>query len=483
MDNTKDVIRLYFMIAVSVAFVYFTPTTITNFYFLVLLFAFFNSKKEYFWFALVFIFIERPGGLFTNRLVESGSRLPFFRVASGFSITFEDLFILLALLKAVQKGIRPKLFFRRSLRNFLIFFVILFIFSFTIGMSIDSSLRSIRNILPYTLFVSFPILIYNREKFVRFSYLIYSILFLVLISQLFQLSTGGKLVSLFGPAEESALRMDVSMRLIDASFISLFSLITSLFFLATREDYFNRRFLQIIAIISYLSVFLTATRGWIIAYSIIFIFFIISSPNKKKLFPSLILPVLIVVIVFSSVPILRSQVDRVYTRIKTLEKLAEGDATAGGTLSRLTERGPRVMKKFRESPILGWGFSDEKLKYTDEHVGNQNILLSTGIVGYGLFLIFWLRFLFVIYSNQRKLSRANSYKKALSILLYAFIGIFIIHSTSTQLFGLDIMSYYLNKAFFLVFFFVMTDLFLKEALAEEQEMANNNSGILVINKN
>ena len=41
----------------------------------------------------------------------------------------------------------------------------------------------------------------------------------------------------------------------------------------------------------------------------------------------------------------------------TLEKMGKGDLALGGTLSRLTERGPKVMSKFYESPVFGFGFA------------------------------------------------------------------------------------------------------------------------------
>jgi O-antigen ligase len=129
-------------------------------------------------------------------------------------------------------------------------------------------------------------------------------------------------------------------------------------------------------------------------------------------------------------PYIQSQVSRSYERFMTMETVTEGDLTAGGTATRATDQSQRVLSKWKESPIFGWGFSEEYRNYINEHVGNQNILLHSGILGLLLMFTFFLFFHF----RLLKIGRIYSRRECIIFLIF-FIGWFIIHSTSGQHFA------------------------------------------------
>lgn len=120
------------------------------------------------------------------------------------------------------------------------------------------------------------------------------------------------------------------------------------------------------------------------------------------------------------------------------------------------------MEAFYKNPITGWGFSSKGAH--DGHVGNQNLLQSTGVIGYSLFLYFWVFYSTKLIRVKQRLSRGNPFKLSLLILVFGLVGIFIVHSTSTQMFGYDPQFSAQNKIFFLVVFFVFSDVLLKEAI-------------------
>jgi O-antigen ligase len=138
-------------------------------------------------------------------------------------------------------------------------------------------------------------------------------------------------------------------------------------------------------------------------------------------------------LLISKVNIIENQVTKVLERVQTLEYTLEGDLTAGGTVSRATSRHEPVWNKFLERPIMGWGYSTEFGNIGDPHVGNQNLLLQIGVFGYILFMAL----IFSLVKNMFSLGRRI---KALSftttILIFFIMGIFMIHSTSRQMFGL-----------------------------------------------
>jgi O-antigen ligase len=119
----------------------------------------------------------------------------------------------------------------------------------------------------------------------------------------------------------------------------------------------------------------------------------------------------------------------------TLEAIVAGDLTAKGTLIRLERRVPRVMKKWRESPITGWGFSNEYFKYADGHIGNHNILLHSGITGFLLMIAFFIYFNAMIILKSMSMPDGVEWKKGLLVFSIFFLGWFIIHSTSWQYFS------------------------------------------------
>ena len=182
--------------------------------------------------------------------------------------------------------------------------------------------------------------------------------------------------------------------------------------------------------------FLSATRGWIVSFSLIIIisFLITSGINAKKILGFAVFALVVVLIGLSNNRI-KEQVNYASSRVGTLEAVAEGDVTAEGTLSRVDVRGPKVIKVFRQSPVFGWGFSDTARKYADSHVGNQTILLYSGITGFILLLGFFGYFsfkLFLLYLNRYLWI---TFKNCIPVFIIFLVGWFIIHSTSGQHFN------------------------------------------------
>lgn len=148
--------------------------------------------------------------------------------------------------------------------------------------------------------------------------------------------------------------------------------------------------------------------------------------------------------------------------ISTLEKLVAGDITAGGTLARLDIRGPRVMNKFWQSPILGWGFANGYYEYADGHVGHQNILLNVGIVGYlfvnGLFIYLCIK----IWSLCRKVEAEGLLKRAPLVYIGALIAVYVIHTSSTQFWGFDMYYDQIKKVLFFSLLFTAVNICLSK---------------------
>jgi len=178
--------------------------------------------------------------------------------------------------------------------------------------------------------------------------------------------------------------------------------------------------------------------------------------RNVKLVISLGCIIIILYSAFAFVPTLSDTFEYSVTRIKTLDALVEGDSTAENTLGRITERRPRVINKFKEQPIIGFGFSEEYYEYSDIHIGNETLLLQGGIIGYLLMVILWVTFNLKLLKRNTKLLYTNPFKNSLIVFVIAFLGFFIIHSTSGYIFNYQI-RYHSGMAIAIILFFTLAD--------------------------
>lgn len=149
-----------------------------------------------------------------------------------------------------------------------------------------------------------------------------------------------------------------------------------------------------------------------------------------------------------------------FQRFMTIESIAQGDLTANNTAIRFTERGPRVLAQYYNSPIFGFGYSKITDRYYDEHVGNHSMLLIGGIIG--LYILTLTLYLLInwIYRIQNSFNYLEE-AKGFIVLIFGIIAIFIIHSTSR-----DMMSYYIpfNSAFLITIYLSIPNAFLNQEI-------------------
>lgn len=467
-----DVSRIIILFLFSAFVIYFLQPFLARVYFILLVFGFWYSKKDYFWFAFIFLLIEQPAGFFSGGTASDLQRLPLYTVASGVSFAFYEIFILVAFLKALVKGKKTKLFFDKPLKWLFIYLILLLVFSFLFGMNEEGIVRTSRILVFWTLFISFPYLLKSTDELLRFCTLLFPFIFLVFAGQIYELINGVPIIGLFKSVEPDKVGYSLKetenifsvARFISAPFLNLFCFISSLFIINSRINISLHKFyLYAVSTICYLSVLFSATRGWFLAYTITaFLFFITSSVNPVRIATRILVPLLIFFALYSFMPAFKIQINNAMVRINTLEGFIHGDITLGGTQKRTTVRSVQVMNAFYKNPLTGWGFSYNGNH--DGHVGNQNLLQSTGLIGFFLFFYFWLFYIYGLLKVKRRIKQSNPYKNSLLVLIYGFVGIFVIHSTSTQMFGYDPQFTAINKILFLVVFFVFSDIFMKEAM-------------------
>ena len=153
-----------------------------------------------------------------------------------------------------------------------------------------------------------------------------------------------------------------------------------------------------------------------------------------------------------------------------MEDLAKGDLSAGGTNSRLSTRHDKVMEVFYKYPIFGGGFSTEVMDKTDQHVGNQNILMAGGIIGYLIVLYFWIYYINKVLKIRNKLSLNNKYRNGLSFMIVIFFSTILIHSSSTSLYGYIAFLKGGSKIIQITIIYVILNQFLLSAIEFEKNI-------------
>ena len=472
----KELIRFYSLLALTVFFVYYVPPIFNKAYFILLLALFWKSKKDYFWFAFVLILINQAGGLFHGALATDVHRVPMYNVAAGISFSFYDLFFITAFAKALKKGKRTSLILKNPLMILLFYLIFLILISLVLGMTKDRIIACARQFTTYTLFISIPFLIYRKEELLKFIHLIFPIVFLVFMGQIYFLLTSKSLDSLF-LGSSTALMIplyDEAGRIQDfirpssmcAAVPVYFCYIYALFFIAKNDYAGNRRYLYIIVSICVLIIVISATRSWIVMYvATFFLYCLYVSRSMFRLVPLLAGICLVSFSAYLFVPGVNYAVNNSLRRTHTIVALAKGDMTAGGTLGRIDTRLPKTLEGIKESPFTGWGFSNDIFKYSQGgHVGNFDMVLQVGIIGFLLFLNFWLSFFKMIFSTRGRLSSSNSYKTPLLVFAIAMFGLLLLHFTAYGFFG-----YGGNQAtiFSLIYFFWFSDFMVREAGKEE----------------
>jgi hypothetical protein len=438
------VLATFSLLAISFISVYFMPSVITRILFLIILLIAWRTKYDYVYLVWFIIINDAPGRLFGAGGGGEAMRIPLYTLAAGFSLSFQDLFIIMFVIKYLTNKQITTFFLNKEFKIFFTVLAFYVAYSFLFGVGYKEFVLISRMLIPWFFILIIPAYIPNRVTMSDVSRMLFPVVFIAFVSQVYTYITGtywdyqlrGEDLSLQLMVDNSS----AASRSYSSVYIIFICTIQAFYYLLDdKQNMFSKKYLSLIIVISIFSIYLTATRGWIIAYGVLLVGILIvygTSRDISRLFKLGLAAVAIILILTTQLPVLRSQMDLVYERFTTLEILLKGDVTAGGTLARLDERGPRVMGKFKENPILGWGFSEKFFEYADGHVGHQTILLNTGLIGY-----IYLNILFIhILSKIIKIKSTTELDNVRSIWVYIFamLSVYAIHSSSTIFWGFSI---------------------------------------------
>jgi len=300
------------------------------------------------------------------------------------------------------------------------------------GSSMANTFLTVKSFMNILMILFLPVIIDLENDESRIRKLAYILIMVLFVIQSYEITIGRSLfesVNNFFQRGEGSLQRNIS-----GTYLAFFTLILTLSEILTARIKIST-WSVIVFIMSILLIINTGARGWMIAISVVISGSLLLVIKRRKIFIGLTSIAFIVLIVLLLPEKYTSNIYKSFDRLSTVSLILEGDLSAGGTASRLTERGPRVMQKFRESPFFGFGFSDVTRDYYDGHVGNQSILLQSGLIGFFVLYIIILRVLRHFLRSTITLSTGNPYRHKVIIFLIGFAGIIIIHFTSQEMYS------------------------------------------------
>lgn len=427
-----DLVKFLGLITVTLVVTYYAPVAIRFIWYIILLGSYFFSKNEALWLALFLCTADGFIGFF-GLYVATIPLLPGLP-----AIELSQLYIIITVIKAARKNVRPALFYNKYIQVLFIYVIFSIIWGQMMGLSggLNVYFRVVKGIIPLLLFFSIPRLFTDQGMYERLFRIIFVVVILAFAAQLFALFTGMSPTEAAGIAPDEEKDRDEFRVFYNAS-STLLGLFGALYILNRKDHRPGNRLMPFAVIISSLSMaFLSATRGWIISFSLVVILSVILTNVVRSGRNIRIVLIAIPVIIWAlTVPAISRQIDYARERLETMEAISEGDLTARGTLQRLDYRSQRALGGWMENPVFGWGLSDRGYEYLDDHVGNQSILALYGISGFLLLNGFLVYFVYMILGLYFRFPARHPGKNVLIIFVIFLAGWFFIHSTSGQQFS------------------------------------------------
>lgn len=426
---------------------YFFPGTISQIGFLPILYFAYHSKNNALWLVLFIVFIDNPGYFFVTGMRDAIGRTPIYPLFVG-GITFTDLFAFALIFKSLKvKGVI--ITYRRGMLVLAVLIVFLFFYTFAFTVTTNSMISFVRRFTIWIFIFSIPRLLISKQDWIMFFKLLFPFIFLIFADQMHVFIQGKPIAAIFNPQlriyhamKEVEEGTELASRAMSGAATLIIIYTGALIILLNKElkKQFRSGYLYILIFTPFIVVLLSATRGWFLAFTFIFIASSLVAGGQqliKRIAPYFVILAITFFAVLSAFPLLQTQASNAWARISTLERVAQGDLTAGGTVNRWTGVVPELLVSVYENP-LGYGFSAEAYELMNEHGGLVNPMIEFGVIGYAIILIFIFAIMAKLFHVHNKLHANNPYKKVLMVSFYSFMGLFIIHLTSRQIFGLNV---------------------------------------------
>lgn len=448
-----DIILSLALIGLACGVHLFFSGIIASLYILLVCVALFKTKNIFPYLALTIFIAGCPASFMFVKDFEIIPNVPFIM---AFSLTLTLKYW------SFRKMIINIYRYKKALELFVGFALLLIVIGLVLGIKIESGtgfgfmnyILIGRFLFLLPLIVLVPFLINDIKQLLRLLPLIETIILINFTFQLFYLTNGFHINEIFNNEVEILTESQDFMARAKTGWIYSFIYTPMLLVLKLFKRISVLRFFIGICL-SIIGISFTGSRGYLLAILVLSFFSLFYLMKKKNIFKIIIIS-FIAIFFF---PFIKDN-DIIAGRIDLYD---ERFLSKNSTLSsdQLRENyGDIVLENFKESPLIGFGFSADGIEYYDQHSGNQSILLSGGLVGlfvYGILLCYILLIMF---------NSSKGFKKLFLLKCLILLSFFIIHSTSTDLFSpyFSLETYHYNKFILIAFIFTYLSLDRKGAI-------------------
>jgi len=367
-------------------------------------------------------------------------------------VSFKDLYGIMFIIKAgffISK--RPNMipdFIKRYYKVFWIFVIFLLFWGLSFGHNALSIFWLLKYLPSILLFIIVP-KFFGHDELIAFNRIIFLFTVIHTMASFIDIITSGVFIQLFtfGKPPVGIATQEDLIRIIGGIFLAFYSMIIGLFYLATKQSGIKNWYLWLVVLSSWFFILNSATRGWMLAsIFLMFSFGVFNIVRNSLNMTTIFSLILLIFLVYIALPgALKQNLNSAFNRFSTIASIAEGDLTVEGTAYRWNVRGPHTLTRFKESPVVGFGYSSVTFDYYDNHVGNHSLLLTGGVIG---LIIVWMTVFRIILFLFRL--NGKIYESGLFVFGLTLVAIMVIHSTSRGMIGY-IMS--ADSAFFLCLIF------------------------------
>lgn len=471
-----DFIKLLLLVIVAYIFCYHLSQMLARFFLIGTLVLFYRSHRNYFWFAFFIIIFTNPLGLFSESLRERSVGIPFFSFGPGISFTYTNLFIIVALIKALIINNKPyKYEFNKALISLFIYFIILILLAFTIHKTTFATVLDILKVaFGYSLIYSLPRLLDRKDQLYSFLYLIIPFVVFFFLDGLYFLLNEYEYLNV-GVNRNALLSSSGRLSFRYMFFGGQFHFIYPVFIfsLAISEiDKTKNKLFFTFALLSFGIIIFAALRSWFVIFSIVLLTYFILN-RKRILIISIGAIIVIPLMVVTEKSISDTVISPSINRISSIAEINEEGSESYETIDyKISHRLPAQILLIKQNPITGWGFTD---KMTDVDVGIFGMIAQVGFVGLILFLYLWYTVIISLINTIRKQKKLSTNRNVLIILLSGFVGLLISHFTTNQIFGINTFPIMVSLLLFLTDFYIkdFTQIFRRKILVDIKQPQRN----------
>ncbi len=439
-------IGIFLLFALTVYIVYYAPEGVDKLFCASLFVIFWYSKSNYFWFAFFLIISSYPAGFFTEISGINIRRLPVYSPIPSISLSMMDLFLIVALFKAILRGKKIYLIDIFNIKKIALILPFIVLVSFFYGITLKLFLNeTVRGLFFYTLFFSFPALLPNKKEVYKFMVMFFPFVLLELIAQLYTVNTGIEFGNIFRAGALESIRDPLTgeIRAIPIGYIIMrLAFVFAFVLMETKEKIVPKFYALLVIIISLISVIIAETRSAITMFTFIFVLYFIMIAKKK---PNIILQLFIVSIIFliildfANIFNLNRIVGSSYDRYVGAVSMQENSIKMEDTFdNRVSNRLPILLDAIKKSFFVGYGFSDKYFEVWDPHLGGVIVgLLQAGIFGYFFYVVFIVNLFRKSFKYIKKLRDDNSFKSHIKVFVLCFFGYLLVNLTVDPIFVLN----------------------------------------------